>query len=331
MARIAVVTGLVVTLISLPFAAYAEGEPPPAGEHAEHAAEHEEKEPDWEASADFVAGNTSMDVLNAGRPTRLELPPANIFDSTRVTAYSFLFGLERHIGEKISVGVRLPIVDAELRSRTGSAEPRSVFIAGNLELEGAYKIAKGKSWDVYVGLGLALPTGGGKEQPTAEEVEKDKQNRFDYSRYDRWAAGRAASFVRGAYESALFEAGRFGIVPQVTANWRSGKLSVRPQLKVENLIDVTGDAKESYVGEIVGGVRVGYLVVPHVEPGLRAWANATFTSTEEKDTTFVVVEPGVKFPFEHVVTPEVGAIVPVVGHLWDDKTWGVRVAVVGEF
>ena len=24
-------------------------------------------------------------------------------------------------------------------------------------------------------------------------------------------------------------------------------------------------------------------------------------------------------------------IVPLVGHLWDDKTWGVRVAVVGEF
>jgi hypothetical protein len=101
-------------------------------------------------------------------------------------------------------------------------------------------------------------------------------------------------------------------------------------VKVENLIDVTGDAKDKYVGEIVGGVRAGYLVVPHVEPAVNAWVAATFTSTDEKDTTFVVAEPGVRFPFERIA-PEAGVILPFVGHLWDDKTWGLRLAVTGEF
>jgi hypothetical protein len=318
-------------LVLLPLSAQAaEGEPAPA-EKGEGKAE-EEKEPDWEATADFVGGSTSTDVLNEGRPTRVELPPANVFDSTRITTFSFVFGLERHIGKKLTVGARMPIIDAELRSRSGAADPRSVFMAGNLELEGEYKIAHAKTWEVFGALGLAIPTGGGKEQPTADEVAADKEKRFDYRRYDRWAAGRAASFVRGAYDSALFEAGRFGIVPKVGAEWKAGKLSVEPTLKVENLIDVTGDAAESYIGELVGGVRASYLVVPHVEPLLHAWASAVFAGAgQEKDTTFIVVSPGVKFPFEHVVTPEVGAIVPLVGHLWDDKTWGVRVAVVGEF
>src|SRR3954466_5710148 len=49
----------------------------------------EEEEPRWEIIGDVVGGATTPEVLNAGRPTRLESPPANVFDSTRVTAYSF--------------------------------------------------------------------------------------------------------------------------------------------------------------------------------------------------------------------------------------------------
>ncbi len=312
--------------------ASASTEAAPGAEKAEQP-EHEEKEPDWEAGIDFVGGSTTMDVLNAGRPTRIELPPANIQDSTRVTTFTFLPSLERHIGPKLSVGVRIPIIDGELRSRTGQADPRSVLMAGNLELEGSYKLAAGRTWDLFGVLELALPTGGGVEPPKADEVAADPTKRFQYQKIDRWATARGASFARGAFDSALFEPGRLGIIPKATGTVKAagGKLEVKPTLKVENLIDVTGDAAEKYVGEIVGGVRVGYLVVPHVQPALSGWVSATFTSTEEKDTTFVVVEPAVKFPFERVA-PEVGVIVPMpVGHLWDDKTWGLRLAVAGEF
>ncbi|HEY8073814.1 MAG TPA: hypothetical protein VIF62_06890 [Labilithrix sp.] len=301
-------------------------------EHAE-GAEPEEKEPDWEASLDFVGGLTTMDVLNEGRPTRIELPPQNIFDSTRVTTLSFVPALERHFGPKLTVGLRIPIIDGELRSRTGAADPRTVLMAGNLELEGSYKFLARKNLDVFGVLEIALPTAGGAEPPTPDQVAETPTKSFDYQKIDRWATARGASFARGAFDSALFEPGRIGIIPKVTATLKAvgGKLEVKPTVKVENLIDVTGDAAQGYLGEFVGGVRVGYLVVPHVQPALSGWVSATFTSTDEKDTTFVVVEPAVKFPFERVA-PEVGVIVPMpVGHLWDDKTWGLRLAIAGEF
>jgi hypothetical protein len=344
MHRRALVTGLACTLVLVPVAALAhEGdsghgraasttssEAAPGAEQGEHAAEGEEKEPDWEAGLDFVGGATSIDVLSEGRPTRVELPPANVPNSTRITSLSFIPGLERHIGPKLTLGARIPIIDGDLRSRDNSADPRSVFMAGNLELEGRYQVLARRTWQLFGTLGIALPTGGGGEPPTDAEVAADPTKRFDYRKIDRWAAARAASFARGGYESALFEPGRFGIIPKVSALVKAGNLSLAPMVKVENLIDVTGDAKDKYVGEIVGGVRAGYLVAAHVEPALNAWVAATFTSTDEKDTTFVVAEPGVRFPFERIA-PEAGVILPFVGHLWDDKTWGLRLAVTGEF
>src|SRR5262249_20313529 len=90
--------------------AHAEGAHAEGG-HAEegHEGEHEkEAEPDWEARVDFVVGAATVDVLTEGRATGAG-PAPNIFDSTRIMAYSFLVGLERRLGERVKVGARIPL------------------------------------------------------------------------------------------------------------------------------------------------------------------------------------------------------------------------------
>jgi hypothetical protein len=300
------------------------------GEHAEHEEGHEEgeeKEPDWETIVDFVGGAATTDVLTQGHVTGTGAPP-NIVDSTRVTSYSFLVGLERRLGERLTVGARIPLVAAELKSRTESADSRSQFLVGNLELEGAIVIAKGEHWELVGTLELALPTSGGKEPPSAAEVAAEPDKQFDYHAIDRFAAAGAASATRGAYETALFSPGRLGVIPKLHLRVHSGGLTVTPMVKVENLADTTGDAEKSYDGELVGGVRVGYRLTPWLEPAVNAWATWVFTEKDGFDA--LAIEPALRFPLG-AITPQLGVILPLAGHLADDKAWGLRAAVAAEF
>jgi hypothetical protein len=318
------------------------GSPAPAGEHApkvldveeekgEHAegkehAEHEEgeeKEPDWEALVDFVGGAATTEAVAEARATGAGAPPP-IIDSTRITSYSFLVGLERRLGERITVGARIPLIVADLKSRTGDASSRSTFLVGNLELEGAFVIAKGEHWELGGTLEVALPTSGGKEPP-AEIAEGAAPN---FHSADRFAASAAASATRGAYETALFAPGRLGIIPKVHLKVHEGGLTVTPMVKVENLLDTTGDAEKSYQGELVGGVRVSYRVARWLEPSANFWATWVFTEKDGFDV--LAIEPGLRFPVGPI-TPQAGVILPLAGHLADDKAWGVRVALGAEF
>jgi len=327
----------VLAAASMPALAHAHEEPvspekrpseTPGAEHAEAEEHEEEKEPEWEVQGDFVAGATTVSILDEGRPGRVELPPQNKFASFRATSLSLLAGLERSFGERFKVGARIPIVDADLQPRDGIADPRAEFALGNIELEAAYVLARGKNWNVVGTLELALPTAGGVAQPTQDEVAKEPEKVYEYRRYDRAAASRAANAARGAYESALFEVGHIGIIPKLSANVHSGKLTFTPMVKVENMLDVTGDEADSYVGELVGGVRAGYLAAKWVEPGLHVWANLTYTEHDAFEA--LVVEPNVRFPLGRV-TPSVGLLLPVAGNLVDDKSWGLRLAAAAEF
>ena len=118
-------------LLLVPAVASAHDEPGPqkadnkalgeAAREGAEGAEKEEPEPPWEFSADIIGGATTTDAITAGRPARIELPPLNVFDSTRVSAYTFLFGIERHLGERFAVGARMPFIAADLSS-TPTAE-----------------------------------------------------------------------------------------------------------------------------------------------------------------------------------------------------------------
>lgn len=303
----------------------------PADAEKEHA-EKEEAEPPWEVAADVIGGATTTDVLSPGRPTRIEQAPLNALDSTRISAYTFLFGVERHLGDRLTVGARFPLVAATLSSRTGISEDRSVVLGGNLELEGSFVLARGKNWDVGVALGVALPTAGGKEPPTAAEVAADPTKRFEYKRIDTFAAAHAASATLGTYDSALFEPGNLGIVPQIYANIRISELTITPTLKVENLIDVTGDSDETYVNEIVAGVRAGFRVTPAFEPGVHVWVRDLHQQAHSENTSSAVgvVEPYLRFHLG-AFKPAVSAILPFAGDLADAKTFGVRGGFVAEF
>ena len=329
-------------LLLVPAVASAHDEPGPqkadnkalseAAREGAEGAEKEEPEPPWEFSADVVGGATTTDAITAGRPARIELPPLNVFDSTRVSAYTFLFGIERHLGERFAVGARMPFIAADLSSRTGVIEDRSVALAGNLELEGSFVIARGRNWNLVAALGVALPTGGGKEPPTAAEVAADPAKRFEYRRHDLFAAAHAASATLGSYDSALFEPGNLGIVPQISANFRFSELTITPTLKVENLIDVTGDANETYINEIVGGVRAGFRVTRAFEPGVHVWFRDLHeqTHSDSSSSAVGVVEPYLRFHLG-AFKPAVSVILPFAGDLADSKTFGVRAGFVAEF
>ena len=181
-------------------------------------------------------------------------------------------------------------------------------------------------------LGVALPTSGGKEPPTSAEVAADPTKRFDYKRIDTFAAAHAASATLGTYDSALFEPGNLGIVPQIAANIRVSELTITPMVKVENMFDVTGDSDETYINEIVAGVRAGVHVTAAFEPGVHVWVRDLHQQAHSENTSSAagVVEPYLRFHFGGF-EPAVSAILPFAGDLADSKTFGVRAGFVAEF
>jgi hypothetical protein len=326
--RLALTSATVVAFLVDPVAAEAKGE--------NEQKDEVELEPRWEIVADVVRGATTTEVLSASRPARIDLPATGFFDSTRISASSFLIGLERRFGERLALGVRVPLVEAELTSRAGIANGRRVFAAGNMELGAGYGVAKGKWWDIVASLEIALPTSGGAEEPAVAEVLADPSVANDYSGYDRLAALQAASAVRGSYEAALFEPRNLGIVPKLTANFRMANLTVSPMVKVENMLDVSSPGVP-YIRELVAGVHLSYRVVPALEPGVHLWMREFHEHHHSVLSTSIVgvVEPYVRVDFEGVpalegVTPTVSAILPFVGGLKDDNSFGVRLSIAGE-
>jgi hypothetical protein len=247
----------------------------------------------------------------------------------RVTALTLLIAVERRL-DALRVGARVPFTQGSLESRTGATSQRDRLIGGNLTLEGAYRFLRMDALDIEGGLELALPTGAGKEQPGLADGAGLPTQSKDFGRFDRWAVARAGSAVRGAYDSALFESGRFGIVPKVGATYTVSKISIQPAVKLQNLVDVTGNARRGYVGELVLGVRASYRALEWLAPGVHVWTNAALTPSEVANASVGVIEPFVRFPLG-AVTPQVAAIVPFAGHLVDEKAFGLRAAVAGEF
>lgn len=300
------------------------------GTHEEAEKEEEEAEPRWEVIADVAFGATTTRILSEGRVRPTATGPANVFDSTRVSVTSLLLGLEHHFGERLTFGARIPIVQAEFASRTGASDSRSAFIAGNLELEGAYVLVKRKTWNLVGTLEIALPTAGGKEAPTPEEVAAEPDKRYEYRRYDRFAGVHAGAAVRGAYESALFESGNLGLVPKIQANFHFGQLTLSPMVKIENLIDLTGD-DEVYINELVVGARASYRVTSEVEPGVHVWMRELHehSHTDDSFSTVGVIEPFLRFHLG-ALKPTLSAILPFAGDLADAKTFGIRLSAVAE-
>lgn len=296
--------------------------------------EGEEEEGPWAASIDLVIGfdTTDVGVEIATTNGAGSVTGGSALQSSRITTASMIVGLEREVG-RWEFGARLPLLYGSIDPRNSIAldnDPRGVATIGNLELEAAYNILKQKGFELQGGLELALPTGGGVEQPSAKEIADDPTKQRDFGALDRGAIMRAVERARGSYESALFEPDRIGFVPRVGALIQAGVVDIRPGAKVEILQDTSGDAEVSTIAEFVGNVRLSVHAGKVVEPGVNVWTNLTLTKHEERHADLMAAYPFVRFKIG-ALTPEVGAILPFFGVVADEKAFGLRAALSGRF
>jgi hypothetical protein len=233
---------------------------------------------------------------------------------------SLILGGTLELLEHVSVGLRLPVTFAAF-SPDGSLS-RSTASFGNIELAGSYEAAVARRVALVTSLAVALPTSQGNEIPA--DLDRAPAARVDVMGYDRSSLALAAASARGYEDNALFAPNRLGLVPKLTLAYDAYPFRVEPYVRVENLFS-TG-SPPAYLGEVVGGFRIGYWVERHFEVGLRAWCNIPYAGPDERAA--VSVESSLLGRFGSV-RPYGGVIVPVAGPPFENGFLGVRVGVAG--
>lgn len=247
-------------------------------------------------------------------------------DRTPTDVQSFILGGSAKVAPHVGVGVRLPFAFATF-SPQGS-EARAATALGNIELAGEYSLPLAAGITLVGRLGLTLPTAPGTAIPAG--LNQADAATVDVASFDRWSLGRAASYARGYEEDELFEPQRLGIVPKVALRYAAAGFVVEPYVKVANLIGTSNSLDASYVGELVGGLRVGYWLSPHVELALRGWVNGVYAGAAADKTTAAALEPQVFLRFGPVL-PFAGVIVPFEGAPSEGSFFGVRLGLAGRF
>jgi hypothetical protein len=289
------------------------------GEAKEGEGKHEEV---GKAGLDLVLGWGKVPFAVLNPPTGAQPVPNYTYDDkVPSNVQSFILGGGMEVVEHVEVGARLPFTFAGF-SPDGTPG-RSATSFGNLELEGAYGGRVAQGLRLTGTLGLALPTSTGTEIPP--DLNAIATN-TDQSGYDRWSLNRAAAAARGYEDNALFEPHRLGIIPKVGLLYRNHGLSLEPYLKIENLIATSSSLTNSYVGELVGGLRVGYWVHKEFEVALRGWVNVGYAGADDDKKTTVAIEPQAVLRFGPV-RPYLGVIIPFTGPPNDGGFVGLRLGV----
>jgi hypothetical protein len=289
------------------------------GEAKEGEGKHEEV---GKAGLDLVLGWGKVPFAVLSAPTGAQPVPNYTYDDkVPSNVQSFILGGGMEVVDHVEVGARLPFTFAGF-SPDGTPG-RSATSFGNLELEGAYGGRVAQGLRLTGSLGLALPTSAGNEIPTNLNAVATS---VDQSGYDRWSLNRAAAAARGYEDNALFEPHRLGIIPKVGLLYRNHGLSLEPYLKLENLVSTSSSLTNSYVGELVGGLRVGYWVHKEFEVALRGWVNVGYAGGDEDKKTTVAIEPQAVLRFGPV-RPYLGVIIPFTGPPNDGGFVGVRLGV----
>lgn len=242
-------------------------------------------------------------------------------DAAPSDVQSFVLGGDFEATEHFGVGVRIPFTFGTV-SAAGSAA-RSTTAFENVELESEWSTHLGTDLKLVLGLGVALPTAQGEDIPTVASASSVEA-------YDRFSLARAAELARGYEANALFEPGRLGVIPQVSLIYRGPRFSFEPYLKVENLFQTSSALDTPYVGELVGALRAGCFVVPHLEAAVRGWVNVGFAGTGDDRVVAVTVEPDVVGSFGPVRAYG-GVVVPLTGPPEDAGFFGVRLGLAVAF
>ena len=275
------------------------------------------------AGVDFVVGTAQTPTVSVPS-TSTGFPTSPVIATTKVTSYSFLFNGGIEFTEGFQVRFQVPLANASIFAPD---DHRSVGAFGNVELEPEGRIKLADGLHLKLGLGIALPTAQGGEIPgTAAAIPSSGSGTgtgsgIDYSAYDRYAAQRTASAVRGYEEDALFEPSHLGIVPKITLAWASDSIRIDPWIKLENLISTESGGK--FIDELVFGVNLGYRASRAFEPGVRVWATVPVSNADF--TTVAVAEPQLLFHFRPVDV-SAGVILPFAGPLTSPYDIGVRLA-----
>ncbi len=301
---------------------------PPAAPHEEKAeSESEGEEERFSVGLDLVLGWGKV-------PFAVQNLPANgnpnitytRADQVQANVQSFILTATAEVARHVEVEARIPFSFAGFTPDGSAARQTTDF--GNVELAGEYAVPLRWGMRLALSLGVALPTAQGDEIPTT--LVQTPSAQVDETAYDRFSLARAAAFARGYEDNALFEGHRLGIVPKVSLLYRMRGLSIEPWVKVENLVATTSSLDAQYVGELVGGLRVGYWVQKMFELALRGWVNGGYAGTDEDKQVSVALEPQVVLRFGPVL-PYAGVIIPVAGPPEDNSFFGVRVGAVGHF
>ncbi len=185
---------------------------------------------------------------------------------------SFIFGAGFEFGRHVELGVRVPVTFATFNPN--GAASRNTVAAGNVELEGGYSGVIARGLRLSGSLGVALPTADGNEIPA--NLTNAPVGSIDQASFDHYSLSKAAEYARGYEDNALFEPNRFGLVPKIDLLYRDHGFSLEPYLKVENLIGISSNQTNGYVGELVGALRIGYWIHREFEVAVRGWFNTGF-------------------------------------------------------
>jgi hypothetical protein len=294
------------------------------GEAKEGEGKHEEV---GKVGLDLVLGwgKVPFAVLNA--PTGAQPVPSYSYnEKVPSNVQSFILGGGVEVVENLEVGARLPFTFAGFSPDGSTGRSASSF--GNLEVEGEYGARVAQGLRLSGSLGVALPTAQGTE--LTPDLQNAPATNVDQSSYDRWSLARAAAAARGYEDNALFEPQRLGIIPKVGLLYRNHGLSLEPYLKLENLVATSSTLANGYVGELVGGLRVGYWVHKQFEVALRGWVNVGYAGGDEDKKTTVAIEPQVVLRFGPV-RPYLGVIIPFTGPPGDGGFVGLRLGAAVAF
>ena len=251
---------------------------------------------------------------------------------------SFVLGAKHRVEKGVFIGARLPITRGKF---TSESETRGVTALGNLEIAPEIVLNAGHHMHVGLELGVALPTASGD----AESTDHDKRL--------LGLMNAGASQARGFEDSALFAAGRAGLIPRVGLEYERGPWEFSAYTKFEFLTLMGGaaaydpNAHPSAAGaeaseinktaiESVSGLSLHYgFMHEKVSVGARAWyaavlkAEKTTAGQDEHPANFVV-EPTVRGKLGHFL-PAVGYILPLSGELKDRGVGGLRVSLGAAF
>ncbi len=275
---------------------------------------------------DLVLGFGKGPLAIQNPPSSLGTLPTYSKGEARSMSESFILGAAFHLLPHTAFGIRVPFTFGQFYPAGNTS--RGLGALGNIELEAEYERHMGKGMELFFVMGFSLPTAQGEEIP--EDLDTRTNGQVDQASYDKGALNRAASLSRGGEETALFEPKRFGLNPKIGLNYRSGKITITPYIKMENLIATSPTLAHGYLGELVPAVRAGYRM-GHVEPALKLWAPIIFAGGNEGEKKVgFVIEPQVVFHHGNV-RPVLGVIIPLAGPATDPQFIGVRLAVAAVF